>query len=264
MSFSFTDGRAVLARHETKRFSKRNLSEIKGGVFHHTAGRDNPVNTAVYHVGPNHVSETGCPALLYTFYIRMNGEIWWANDLEETTWSQGGHGSPVSGTSANTNFIAICFGGDFDSTTHQGRNIGPTFFQLHAGLALWSHLTGENNSPEIPEELFGRLRCPVEALYGHHMFGKPACPGTVLQTVVDSVRSYLPSTGSLDTDKDWQQALIDLGYDLGTYGADGVWGSVSRAALTQFQKDQIGNGTLVVDGIRGSLSEAAILQALKQ
>jgi len=33
-----------------------------------------------------------------------------------------------------------------------------------------------------------------------------------------------------------QQALIDLGYDLGSYGADGDWGRMSDAALEKFQE----------------------------
>lgn len=42
-----------------------------------------------------------------------------------------------------------------------------------------------------------------------------------------------------------QQALIDFGYNLGSYGADGDWGRMSDAALEKFQAD---NG-MVVDGM---------------
>ena len=34
-----------------------------------------------------------------------------------------------------------------------------------------------------------------------------------------------------------QQALIDLGYDLGSWGADGDWGRMSGSALAAFQRD---------------------------
>ena len=42
-----------------------------------------------------------------------------------------------------------------------------------------------------------------------------------------------------------QQALIDLGYDLGRWGADGDWGRLSTAALDDFQEDR----GLVQDGM---------------
>ena len=35
-----------------------------------------------------------------------------------------------------------------------------------------------------------------------------------------------------------QEALIALGYDLGSAGADAVWGNTSDTALRQFQRDQ--------------------------
>lgn len=39
------------------------------------------------------------------------------------------------------------------------------------------------------------------------------------------------------TIKGRQRALINLGYNLGTWGADGEWGRVSDSALRQFQSD---------------------------
>lgn len=41
-----------------------------------------------------------------------------------------------------------------------------------------------------------------------------------------------------------QRALLDLGYDLGEWGADGDWGRMSDGALLRFQSDE----GLVVDG----------------
>ncbi len=43
--------------------------------------------------------------------------------------------------------------------------------------------------------------------------------------------------------KKMQQALIDRGYDLGSYGADGIWGAKTEAALSQFKKDTGGSNT---------------------
>ena len=124
---------------------------------------------------------------------------------------------------------------------------------MFALLALWGHLTGEVNLLTLPEELCGILDCRVEDLWGHHNFGKPACPGAVMQGVVDSIRSYAAPTRRLTTVIDWQSALNKVGAAL---EVDGVWGSQSRAALVDFQRTQQG---LVVDGIRGPMSEAALL-----
>ena len=239
----FKDIRNELPQHETKRFTRRSISSIVGGVVHHTAGRDNPFNTAAYHVGPNHVSESGCPGLLYTFYISLDGVIHWCNDLEDITWSQGGHGSPVPNTNANTNFIAIVCGGDFSDSE-------PTFGQMLSLLTLWGHLTGRRPSSNIPIELSAALKCSVNALYGHHNFGKPACPGKTLQTITDAVR-YHHELKQLSTDSEWQQALCDAGYVI---DIDGIWGPLSKAALVEFQRDH----NLAVDGIRGPLTAAAL------
>ena len=45
-----------------------------------------------------------------------------------------------------------------------------------------------------------------------------------------------------------QQALVDKGYDLGSAGADGIFGSITEGAVRRYQQD---NG-LVVDGVAGN------------
>lgn len=257
----FIDARATLPRHASKTFKTRNVGKIVGGVVHQTAGGDDPVQTAAYHVGPNHISETGTPGLLYTFFIPGDGVVWWAHDLEARTWSQGGHGTPVPGTSANGSFLAICLGGSFDGPGYKGRTT-PTFAQLHSLLCLWAHLTGTECHPDLPEQLWGALSCPVEALYGHHLFGKPACPGEVVAALVDSVRAHLPPAGAalpstIVTASDWQAALAALGHYTGE--VDGLWGSKSRAALVSFQRSRT---NLTNDGVRGLMSAAELQKAV--
>ena len=51
-----------------------------------------------------------------------------------------------------------------------------------------------------------------------------------------------------------QQALINLGYDLGKWGADGIFGSKTRKAVRKFQKDH----GLKVDGIVGKQTATAL------
>mgnify|MGYP001200430343 CR=1 FL=1 len=267
MALKFIDGREILPRHETKKFKERSVGGIKGIVIHQSAGRDNPEATARYHVGPNHISKDGNPGLCYTFYVRKSGEVWWAWDLNVRTWSQGGKGSPVPGTNGNSNFLGICVGGDFDGPEHKGRDGTPTVQQIHSVVCLCLHLTGYENHPAIPDELFGGLTCPPEALWGHKQFGKLNCPGNSLQAVVDAARNHLKNethtTPGEVTDTEWQQGLVNLGYDLGKWGpnkdgVDGDWGAGSKRALVQFQRDE----KLTPDGIRGPLTRSAFIGAL--
>lgn len=51
-----------------------------------------------------------------------------------------------------------------------------------------------------------------------------------------------------DEVKKMQQALIDSGYDLGSGGADGIFGAKTQAAVKQYQQ----NNGLAVDGIAGN------------
>ena len=57
--------------------------------------------------------------------------------------------------------------------------------------------------------------------------------------------------------KELQSMLIALGYDLGDWGADGDFGSDTKSAVKQFQKDY----HLVVDGIAGPDTLEALLEA---
>lgn len=259
MSLVFHDARTTLARHASKRFELRSISEIKGGVVHQTAGADNPEATARYHVGPNHISSTGCPGMLYHFHIQRSGQIWWANDLELVTWSQGGRGCPVLGLHPNKNFMSIVLGGNFTGPGHSTKAAGPPFAQAHALLCLWGHLTGSVPAEGLPADLFNAVPCPVEALYGHHNFGKPACPGGALSGLLDGIHSYPHETGAtLVSALDWQKALVGVGMDLGSAGTDGVWGPTSTQALKRFQTW----AGLAPDGLRGPKTMAALLAAL--
>ena len=61
--------------------------------------------------------------------------------------------------------------------------------------------------------------------------------------------------GSTGADvKKLQQSLIDKGYDLGKTGADGKYGSLTEAAVKQYQKDN----NLTVDGMAGKQTQGAL------
>ena len=62
-----------------------------------------------------------------------------------------------------------------------------------------------------------------------------------------------------DRVKQLQESLIELGYDVGPWGADSIFGDKTEEAVKKFQKDF----SLTVDGIVGPATEAAIETALE-
>lgn len=64
--------------------------------------------------------------------------------------------------------------------------------------------------------------------------------------------------------KELQQNLIDLGYDLGKWGADGDFGNDTKNAVIAFQKDAFPDEPGEWDGIVGKKTKAAIEKALKE
>lgn len=79
---------------------------------------------------------------------------------------------------------------------------------------------------------------PVEIALGERIL-KEGCEG-------DDVRTM-------------QKILIDLGYDLGSYGADGDFGDATELAVMKFQKD---HGCKPVDGQYGPITHEALLKAM--
>lgn len=225
------DMRGTLPVHETRRFARRRLSDIRGIVIHQTLGDYNVTGIAKYHVSEEcHISPgEGCPAICYTYFIEKDGTVIQCNDLEAVTWSQGGKvGPPLPMTRSNYNYVAVVLRGDFSGKGHKGK-AEPTEEQLEAVRRLWAYLQSELDLPE-------------DMLFGHDDFGKKACPGTATRKVIDEickaglkVKLHLPKTV-----ENWQRGLVRLGHDLGEYGSkqdgvDGDWGDASQEALVAFQ-----------------------------
>lgn len=221
--------RDILARHKTKVWKQRNLLDIKGVVFHQALCNSTLEQVNKYHISNNnHISVFGCPRICYAVWIDKNGEASLCNNLEDITWSQGGANRPFPKWQANTNYVGICFQGDFSGGGHIGNNV-PSIEQLQTGVKVWQWLSN-------------MLHLSQMDLFGHYHFGKPACPGEDIMKLIEDTRETGLQELLPKSHIEWQQLLKILGYQLGTSGpnedgVDGSWGKLSKQALINFQKD---------------------------
>lgn len=238
------DLRSSLPKNPKHAWGKRDVSKIKGVVFHQALGWSSVEDVAKYHTGPqSHLKAGGVHSISYTFAIRRNGSICLCNDLDQRVWSQGYAPRPGD---ENAEFMSVLFEGMFKAPGFEDPKAGePTLEQLKSGIQLWESLRdiwGLDNS----------------SLYGHYHFGKPACPGYTIQQLIETVRSdkqYTPITVDLSTPKSKQKALSLAGYDI---VVDGLWGSKSKATLKKFQSDHGVSETAVWN----SETEAKIVEVL--
>lgn len=257
----FIDKRDQLPQHSTRRYGKRDVSKLLGTCDHHTAGNasrgsdgeyDSHIRVAQYHSGPHsHLKAGGAPGIAYTFVIEPDGTIIWCWDLNVRTWSQGFRDRAGD---ENAQFLSVNHVGDFESKVHRSGK-RPTQQQLLASLALHLHLTGAVRDPRIPAELFDAVPYGPHERYGHRNFGKAACPGDDVSLLAEIAQYHAPA--KLEGDLAWQKALLAAGYKLPRWGADGDWGTESRTALTQFQKDN----DLPLTGQRDAQTELKLLKA---
>jgi len=236
------DWRGSLPTHPTKRFRKRKApSDILGVCSHHGASvNQDPQRTADYHTAPgNHVSDTGCPGILYTLGISTKVEpekVLLFQSFRNIPWSQGARGEGFEGDE-NRHLASLLVFGDFDEVGRSGRSGSPTASQMRR----WQHTI---HWLQFVFDFSGA------GCFGHFDFGKSYCPGKDLREETVAARR-MAGAGSW-TDFDWQRALLrwDPGC-LPRYGADGVWGSESRRALVRFEREHKHR----IDGIQDPFTE---------
>ena len=242
------DYRKELPKHETRRFRRRKApADVLGSCSHHSASRNqDPKRTARYHIMPgSHVSEEGCPGLLYTFVISQTvepGKVLLANDLESITWSQGKStkGKPEWSGDENRHLVSVLTMGDFNEERRKGKSGEPTQSQLERWDRVQDWLA----------ELFG---FGPGAYFGHFDFGKAYCPGKTIRERIAARNKDAPSIAS---DLAWQQNLLKWNPEcLPEYGADGDWGGESRRALIAFEREN----THRADGIQDPFTELLLL-----
>lgn len=238
------DGRRALKRNpQGKKWKTRSAKALKGMVWHQELGWGSIEAVANYHTGRNsHLYRNGVESIAYTFAIRRNGQIVLCNDFNKAVWSQGFKGRPGD---ENAEFMSVMFEGLFRGTGVTDSSAGePNEDQLLSALLLW----------RLCKE---RWSWQADDLYGHFQFGKPACPGSTFQTMIEAIRANTERPAyNLGTPEGRQQALKDLGFYDGN--VDGSWGPRSRGALIRFQE----KNRLLADGIWGPKTEAAITGAL--
>jgi len=226
-------------------WKKRDADSLLGMVWHQELGWGSVEAVAEYHTGKtSHLRPGGTRSIAYTFAVRRNGQIVLCNDLDLAVWS---HGYKDREGDENAEFMSVLFEGMFHGDGVTDPTAGePNAAQILSGLALWS----------VCKEEWG---WNDDCLYGHFLFGKPACPGNTLKAVIQGVRANATVKKKdlkFDTVKARQEALKALGYYKGA--VDGQWGPASKGALTVFQA----KAGLPADGIWGPLTEIAMRDAL--
>jgi|CXWL01.1.fsa_nt_gi hypothetical protein len=246
------DLRTKLAKNPNHKWKKRDTTKLLGLCYHQELGWSSIEDVAKYHTGPkSHLKEGGVASISYTMAVRKNGSICLCNDIEDSTWSQGyDPNGKYDGVDENKSFLSVSFEGLFKGPGVTDKSAGdPTAAQIKSAITIW-------------EAFRDHFKWDNKALKGHFDFGKPACPGYTLQSIIEGIRTEKSVYKELikydlSTSKSRQKALLLLGYKI---DVDGVWGIGSKGTLTQFEKD---NG-LKVDGVWDELVETKMVSLLTQ
>jgi len=183
--------------HKTKRWAERALAKITSITFHTTATRNqDPFKTNAYHVGPNHISKTGCPRICYHEFHDKEGTRYLCNEHKHRTWHVGLWNRWCIGVVA----------------AFKGQSEPPTVVQMRSVLAAMVQLCLEHNV--IPQKVKGHREYLIR--------GKQklkSCPGPYVN--MDAVRLVVCLR--------LQGILRDAGLYRG--GLDGKFWKKSKAAL---------------------------------
>lgn len=224
--------------HAGRVWQKRELKQIDKIIIHQELGESSIENVNAYHisVGPkNHITPKGCPHMCYHYGIRKNGEVVQVNELSDIVWHCKGQ---------NTSSIGIMLEGNFSGPGYDMGTSKPTDEQLQS-------------TEQLVDFLFESLKLPNSSLFGHYHFGKPACPGFVMQEWLENKRGHLsPEINEQHVEKsitEIQSRLNQLGYNSGK--VDGILGVKTQSAIRRFQTDQ----HLIADGIVGSQTWSKLL-----
>lgn len=237
--------RGVNKLGQIKQWPKRSPDQILGVCIHQSAGshRATPLDTALYHTRKgNHIMHDGSPLPTIVYPIAIPDAACPAilcGDILDRTYAQNADDTQYPGDE-NTHLLAIVVLGDFDAPGYRGQHEDPTTQQMQKLTCVldWAQAVFE---------------IPNQGIFGHYHFGKACCPGFLISAVIETRRSR---GQRLITVEQWQSAINAI-YP-GKLAVDGIWGKVSQAALTQFQKDHDMRKT----GVRDPFTELKLMSLI--
>jgi N-acetyl-anhydromuramyl-L-alanine amidase AmpD len=196
---------------------------IKRIVVHTTDWDVTPEELAAYDIGPNHISNTGCPTITYHYLIEQDGRVVKAADHEWVTWHVGNWNRGSLG-------VALVYKTDpaYEKAKVKGKPTPP--------LADEHMPSGKMNDSMI--WLLVQL-CIHEGVPPNKIFGHRELYGTGWFNDKGSKRLRKTCPGmAVDMDRLRQRVTIALQTELqrlGLYGGDidGNFGKMSKGALTR-------------------------------
>lgn len=155
-------------RYQGKLWGYRPPSYINKLIVHQSLSEADTIAIHEYHISKkSHIKPgTGAPKICYHYTIEKSGKVYLVNDPTDVVWHCKGQ---------NMESIGILVLGDFDGVEHVGKS-KPTEEQLASLRQLLDKLVGDYSLPRTE-------------VYGHSDFGKPACPGFVLDKFIEGYRN---------------------------------------------------------------------------
>ena len=236
---NIVDKRNTLVRHVSRRYGRRQKSEIKHIAIHHSATTSGSAEAfARYHV--NHLN---WPGIGYHYVVDKDGTISLCHDLEVVSFHVG---------NSNRRAVGICMVGDFRSQAlepNQKRATMDLVFKLMEDLNLsiedvWGHI-------EFPG--YSWKPCPSIDMDTFRRDLQNDNDRTIDVTVVSGSSNRFIRQGDTGVAVEaLQQQLDELGFDPGPI--DGIFGPLTLDAVQRFQR--VAN--LTVDGIVGPKTKEAL------
>ncbi|NJP36678.1 peptidoglycan recognition protein family protein [Alkalicoccus luteus] len=176
-----------------------------------------------------HVETSGWPGIGYHFVIERSGEIVQCHDETVRSFHVAGH---------NTGNIGICLTGNGSFTALQMQQLKKLvqFLQQKWNIKA-AHVRGHR---ELPHQ---RTQCPGFSV-------------SELRRELQGVATVRYGSSGAAVIR-LQNALLKAGYKLREFGADGVFGRETEAAVIQFQRDQ----GIQTDGIAGPVTWGRLIKS---